>query len=118
MAKMKFGAYYSNRDEDIVWFRTALAMETGFYHRHTRSEEPPDVCIAESVPELIMKVYPWIHKEEVSFQNKVGHPGRNAEEQSRMSEKMTDQLVQRLDPDDDTVWVNEPHWVKHLHTTS
>jgi hypothetical protein len=31
---------------------------------------------------------------------------------------MTDQLVQRLDPDDDTVWVNEPHWVKHLHTTS
>ena len=118
MAKIKFGAYYSNRDEDIVWFRTALPIKTGFYRRHARREEPPDVYIAESVSELIMKVYSWIHKEEASFQNKVGHPGGNAEEQSQISEKMTDQLVQRLDPDDDTAWVNEPHWVKHLHTTS
>ena len=50
MDKMKFGAYYSSQHEDIVWFRTARSMEAGFYHRHTRREEPPDVYIAESVP--------------------------------------------------------------------
>ena len=93
-------------------------MEAGFYRRHTGGEELPDVYIADSVPELIMKVYPWIHKEEASFQNQVGHPGGDAEEQSRISEKMTDQLVQRLHPDDDTAWVDEPHWAKHLHMAS
>ena len=114
MAKMKFGAYYSNRDEDIIWFRTALAMETGFYHRHTRSEEPPDVCIAESVPELIMKVYPWIHELESDFQLEVGRPGLNDRNKDRISEEMTDHLIQRLDPDDEAVWVDEPHWGNHI----
>ena len=115
---MKYGAYYNRHDDDIVWFRTARPLEVGFYRRHTHSKEPPDVYIANSVPELIMKVYPWIHAEEASFQNQVGHPGENAEEQSRISEKMTDQLVQRLDPNDDTAWVDEPHWVKLLKMTS
>jgi hypothetical protein len=115
---MKYGAYYNRREDNMVWFRTARPLEAGFYRRHARSVEPPDVYIADSVPELIMKVYPWIHAEEASFQNQVGQPGGDAEEQSRISEKMTDQLVQRLHRDDDTAWVNEPHWVKHLHTTS
>jgi hypothetical protein len=115
---MKYGAYYNRRDDDMVWFRTARPLEAGFYRRHAGDAEPPDVYIADSVPELIMKVYPWIHKEEASFQNQVGHPGGDAEEQSRISEKMTDQLVQRLHPDDDTAWVDEPHWVKHLHAAS
>jgi len=111
---MKYGAYYNSLDEDIVWFRTARPLETGFYHRHARRDESPDVYIAASVPELIMKVYPWIHKEEAAFQQQVSSPGLNAEDKSRISEKLTDQLIQRLDPDDDTVWVDEPHWVKHL----
>ena len=116
MAKIKFGAYYSNRDEDIIWFQTALAMETGFYHRHTRSEEPPDVYIAESVPELIMKVYPWIHEREAAFRSQVRGSRVNAKEQSRISEKITDQLIRRLDPNHDAVWVDEPHRVKHLQS--
>ena len=111
---MQYGAYYNNRDEDIVWFRTSRSIETGFYHRHTRRAEPPDVYIAESVPALIMKVNSWIHEEEAAFQQQVSSPGLNTEDKSRMSEKLTDQLVQRLDPDDDTVWVDEPYWVKHL----
>ena len=111
---MKFGVYYNRRDEDIVWFRTARPMETGFYHRHTYRDEPPDVYIAESVPALIMKVHPWIHEEEAAFQQQARSPGLNAEDKGRISEKLTDQLVQRLDLDDDTVWVDEPHWVKHL----
>ncbi|MEJ2170630.1 MAG: hypothetical protein P8X90_34485 [Desulfobacterales bacterium] len=115
---MKYGAYYNPSEDDIVWFRTARPLEAGFYRRHARGEEPPDVYIADSLPELIMKVYPWIHKEETSFQDQVRHPGGNAEEQSRISEKMTGQLVQRLHPDDDRAWVDEPHWVKHLHTAS
>jgi hypothetical protein len=55
---MKYGAYYNRREDDMVWFRTARPLEAGFYRRHARSVEPPDVYIADSVPELIMKVYP------------------------------------------------------------
>jgi hypothetical protein len=111
---MQYGAYYNSRDEDIVWFRTARPVESGFYHRHTHRDEPPDVYIAESVPTLIMKVSPWIHEEQSAFEQQVSSPGLNAEDKSRMSIKYTDQLVQRLDPNDDTAWVDEPRWVKHL----
>lgn len=114
MDKIKFGAYYSSRDEEIVWFRTVRPMETGFYHRHTRREEPPDVYIAESVPELTMKAYPWIREEETAFQDQVGGDRLKADEKSRISDRLTEQLVQRLDPDDDTVWVDEPHWANDL----
>jgi hypothetical protein len=114
---MKYGAYYNCRDHEIIWFRTSLPLEAGFYHLHTHSEESPDVCIAESVPELIMKASPWIHEEEAAFQNQVKSPGENAEEQRQISEKMTDELVQRLGSNDDTAWVDEPRWVKHLHMT-
>ena len=72
---MKYGAYYNRRDDDMVWFRTARSLEAGFYRRHARRAEPPDVYIADSVPELIMRVYPWLHEEEASFQNQVGRPG-------------------------------------------
>ena len=111
---MLYGAYYKSRDEDIVWFRTRRPMGTGFYHRHIRSSEPPDVYIAESVPALIMKVYPWIQAEEAAFQQPANGTGLNSEDKDRISEKLTDQLVLRLDPKYDTVWVDEPHWVKHL----
>ena len=77
---MKYGAYNRSRQQDIVWFRTARPMETGFYHRHTHRDESPDVYIAENVPALIMKVYPWIHEEEAAFQQQAGIPGLNAEE--------------------------------------
>jgi len=95
---MKFGAYCSGRGEDIVWYRTARPLQTGFYHHHTRREEPPDVYIAESAPELIMKVYPWIHEAEAAFQDQVRSPGLDAEDQRRISDQSTEQLVQRLDP--------------------
>ena len=111
---MKYGAYYRSRKQEIVWFRTSRPMEKGFYHRHTHRNHPPDVYIAESVPELIMKAYPWIRAEQAAFQDQADSPGLNAEDKSRISDHLTDQLVQRLDPDDDTAWVDDPHWVKHL----
>ena len=111
---MRYGAYYRSRRQDIVWFRTSRSMETGFYRRHTHRDEPPDVYIAESVPALIMKAYPWIQEVEAAFQQRASSPGLDVEEKNRISNQLTDQLIQRLDPDDDTVWVDEPHWVKHL----
>lgn len=111
---MKYGAYYRSRQQDIVWFRTRRPMATGFYHRHTRRDEPPDVYISESVPELIMKAYPWIHEAEAAFQHQASSPGLKATDKGRIDDKLTDQLVQRLDPDNNTVWIDEPHWVKHL----
>jgi hypothetical protein len=113
---MNYGAYNDAQGQSIVWFRTSLSMATGFYHRHTLRQEPPDVCIAESVPELIMKVYPWIQEQESAFQQQVGSPGSSDKDKDRISEKMTDRLVQHLDPNDDTVWVDEPHWVNHLRS--
>ena len=111
---MKYGAYNRKHKSDIVWFRTNRPMSAGYYHRHTRRKEPPDVCIADSVPALIMKAYSWIHEGETEFQQEVGSTGLDAEEKNQISDKLTDQLVQRLDPNDDKVWVDEPHWVKHL----
>ena len=111
---MKYGAYYRRRQSDIVWFRTNRPLEAGFYHRHTRRKEPPDVYIADSVPALIMKAYPWIQEGETEFQEEVSSTGLDRKDKNQLSDKMTDQLIQRLDPNDDTVWVNDPHWVKHL----
>ena len=111
---MRYGAYYRSHGQDIVWFRTRLPMETGFYHRYSHRDDPPDVCIAESVPALIMKVYPWNHEEEAAFQQQASRPGLKVEEKGRIIEKLTDRRVQRLDPNDDTAWIDEPHWVRHL----
>ena len=55
---MKYGAYHRGYGKGIFWFRTGRLLETGFYHRHARRDETPDVGIAKSVPTLIMKVYP------------------------------------------------------------
>lgn len=110
----KYGAYYRNRKKEIVWFRTRRPLETGFYQRHTHFKGSPDVYIAESVPALIMKVYPWIQEAEKVFQQQASSPGLNDEEKGRISENMTDRLVQHLDPNADNVWIDEPHWVKHL----
>ena len=111
---MKYGAYYRKRKSDIVWFRTNRPLEAGFYHRHIRRKEPPDVYIADSVPALIMKAYSWINEGEAEFQQQVSSTGLDGEEKNRISDQLTEQLVQRLDPNDDKVWVDEPHWVKHL----
>jgi hypothetical protein len=110
---MKYGAYYDSRQQEIVWFRTSRPMETGFYHRHSNGNAP-DVYISDSVPDLILKSYPWIHEEEAIFQKEAGTSGLSSDVKKRISDRMTEQLVQRLDPDDNTAWVNEPHWVKHI----
>ena len=114
MDTVKYGAYHNRRDDGIVWFKTARPLEAGFYRRHAGRGAAPDVCIAESVPELIMKVYPWIHELESDFQLEVGRPGLNDRNKDRISEEMTDHLIQRLDPDDEAVWVDEPHWGNHI----
>ena len=115
MTKTKYGAFYNRGDNSIVWFRTARLLDKGYYRRHARCAEPPDVYVAASVAELIMKTHAWIQEEEALFQRQSGRPGVNAANQKRISANMTDQLVQRLDPHDDAIWVDEPLWVKQLH---
>ena len=114
MKTVKYGAYCNRRDDGIVWFKTTRPLEAGFYRRHARRGEAPDACIEESVPELIMKVYPWIHRQESAFQKTMHRPGLSDKDKDRISEEMTDHLIQQLDPDDKAVWVDEPRWVKHL----
>ena len=114
MGSMKFGAYYDSRKQEVVWFRTSRSMETGFYHRHTRRGQSPDVYLSDSVPDLIMKSYPWIHDEEAAFQKEAGTSGLSSEDKKRDAERMADQLVQSLDPDSDDAWVDNPRWVKHI----
>lgn len=113
---MSYGAYNDTREGNIIWFRTERPLATGFYHRHTRRGDPPDVYIAQAIPELIMKVHPWIHAEEAAFQREISSPALKDEDKDRIAEQLTDQLVQRLDPDDDAIWVDDPHWVKHLES--
>ncbi|MFZ0613811.1 MAG: hypothetical protein WAM73_16350 [Desulfobacterales bacterium] len=68
------GAYHRGRGKGIEWFRTSRSLEAGLYRRHARRNDPPDVCIAASVPALIMEIYPWLHEEEAAFQEKMSHP--------------------------------------------
>ena len=116
MDTVKYGAYYNRRNDVIVWFQTVRPLELGYYRRHARHSEPPDVYIAESVPELIMKVYPWIHGQESAFQKTMDRPGLSDKGKDRISEQMTDHLIKQLDPENEAVWVDEPHWVRHLQS--
>jgi hypothetical protein len=111
---MRYGAYYRSRKKEIVWIRTKQPIEPGFYHRHILHDQAPDVCIEESVPGLIMKTYSWIRDAEDAFQEQVSRPDVSTQDQHSHADRMTEELVQRLDPNDDSVWVDEPHWVKHL----
>lgn len=61
-----------------------------------------------------MKAYPWIHDAEDAFQDQVSSPNDSTEEQCSRADRRAEELVQRLNPDDDSVWVDEPPWVKHL----
>jgi hypothetical protein len=89
MDTMKFGAYNSGLEKGIVWFRTSRPLEAGCYHRHARRDDTPDVCIAESVQELIIKVYPWIHQEETAFQENFEQP-RNKRRRSKADIRSVD----------------------------
>ena len=111
---MKYGAYYKSHRNEIVWFRTGRPMETGYYHRHARRGDAPDVYISKSVPDLIMKSTLWIQAQQEAFDHEASSPGLSAESKRRTSENMTEDLIQRLDPNDDTAWVDEPRWVKHV----
>lgn len=114
---MKFGAYNDIRKGVIVWFRTTRSLEAGFYRRNSRRGDPPDVYVAESVPELILKVYPWIRETEAAFQKAVGRleaETSHDRDSERVSDQMADQLVRRLDPNDDRIWTDDPRWIKHL----
>ena len=111
---MRYGAYYRGRKKEIIWFRTKQLIEPGFYHRHIFHDQSPDVCIEESVPGLIMNTYSWIRDAEEAFQEQVNRPDVSVKDQHSKADHMTDELVQRLDPNDETVWIDEPHWVKHL----
>jgi hypothetical protein len=111
--QLKFGAYRS-RDDGIVWFRTARPLAAGFYHHRSLAGTPPDVCIADSVPALIVAVYPWIREEELEFQDEVSSPSATARDRDRLAERLAEGLVRRLDPDDDAAWLDEPAWLWHV----
>ena len=55
-----------------------------------------------------------MRKEEADFQEKMNIPGLNTEDKKQISDQLAEQWVNRLDPNDDKLWVDEPHWLKHL----
>lgn len=111
---MRYGAFRGRSREDIQWFKTTRSIEPGFYHRRGRSRGQPDVCISESVPALILAVYPWIRDAEIEFQHEVAGPDVSAAEKGRLAERMMDALVRQLDPDDPSAWIEDPLWLRTL----
>jgi hypothetical protein len=110
----KYGAYQAEPpDGEIVWFRTSEDFASGAYiHGHGAG---PNVIIADSVAALIMRVGPAIDASEKAGQANVSISGMDDQAvRASMAGKLADELVARLTDESDSIWVNNPHWLKHL----
>jgi hypothetical protein len=110
----KYGAYQADpRDGEISWFRTNQDFASGGYIRGHGTV--PNVCIEDSVAALIMRVGPAVDASEKTGQANLNISGMDDQAvRASMAGKLADELVARLTDESDSIWENNPHWLKHL----
>ena len=110
----RYGAYQADPpDGEITWFTTSETFAAGEYVRGHGTV--PNVIVADSVAALIMRVGPAIDASEKAAQANVDMPGVDDEAiREHMAGQLTDELVGRLTDETDSIWENNPHWLKHL----
>jgi hypothetical protein len=110
----KYGAYQADPpDGEITWFATSENFVAGEYVRGHGTV--PNVIISDSVAALIMRVGPAIDASEKAGQANVNISGMDDEAvREHMAGQLTDELIARLTDEEDSIWENNPHWLKHL----
>ena len=114
----KYGAYQAEPpDGEITWFNTGENFAAGAYiHGHGMV---PNVFIEDSVAALIMRVGPAIDASEQAGQANVTMSGADNEAlRNHMASQLTDELIERLTDEADSIWENNPRWLKHLKPAS
>jgi len=111
---LKFGACQTDPpDGEITWFTTSGDLAVGEYVRGHGTVR--NVIVADSVAALIMRVGPAIDASEKAGQADVSISGLDDRAvRVNMAGKLTDELVARLTDESDSIWENNPHWLKHL----
>jgi hypothetical protein len=111
---LKYGAYQADPpDGEITWFTTNENYAAGGYVRGHGTV--PNVIIAESVAALIMRVGPAMDASEKAGQANASISDMDDEKvRKHMADQLTDELVGRLTDETDSIWENNPHWLKHL----
>jgi hypothetical protein len=111
---LKYGAYQADPpDGEIIWFTTSGNFAAGEYVRGHGTV--PNAIVADSVAALIMRVGSAIDASEKAGQANVSISGMNdGALRKHMADQLTDELVGRLTDETDSIWENNPHWLKHL----
>ena len=111
---LKYGAYQADPpDGEITWFTTSGSFAAGEYVRGHGTV--PNVIVADSVAALIMRVGPAIDASEKAGQANVSISGMDDQAvRASMAGQLTDELMARLTDESDSIWENNPHWLKHL----
>ena len=106
---LRYGAYQAHPPEgDITWFTTEIDLVAGNYIHGHGSEA--NVFLDDSIPALIMRVYPEISTLEQAAQSELAASDMNVADREDMADRLTDGLVQRL-TSDDSIWGKAPHWL-------
>jgi hypothetical protein len=114
----KYGAYQADQPDGVItWFRTNEEFAAGSYVRGLGST--PNVYIAESVAALIMAVGPAIDASEQAGQAGLSVSGMDDDAvRQHMASQLTDELVAHLSNETDSIWEDNPRWLKHLKPAS
>ena len=114
----KYGDYQADPpDGGITWFKTGEDIAAGAYIKGHGTV--PNVYITDSVAALIMRTGNAIDAAE-----QAGQAGRtfsgmdDAAVRTNMASQLTDELIARLTNEDDPIWENAPHWLKHLRSAA
>ena len=110
----KYRAYQADpTDGESSWFRTNQDFASGGYIRSHGNVT--NVCIEDSVAALIMRVGSIVDASEKAGQANVSVSGVNDQAvREHMAGKLTDELIAHLTDESDSIWENNPHWLKHL----
>lgn len=110
----KYGAFQADPPDGLItWFRTSEDVAPGTYVRGHGAV--PNVVVAESVAALIMRVGHAIDASEKAGQANVKMSGVDNEAvRDQMAGELTDELISRLSDESDSIWEDNPRWLKHL----
>ena len=110
----RYGFYLADIDAgEFKFFRTEERIAAGVYRNPPAAPVRTTLYVAESVPALLMEVYPRLLAAELAALKRLGSAHMSPQNAHRQAEQMIDGLVRRL-VDDDGIWAEEPPWLTSL----
>ena len=113
---LRYGLYQADPpDGDMVWFRTGRELSAGPYV--LGGGTTPNAYIEESVAALILRVTPAITAAIRAGQEVLASPNMDEKARAALSDRLTDELIERLSRDDH-IWEDDPPWLGELQPAS